>query len=140
MENERREQTELEECRRREQELAARLWLGQEAINQGRHKQEQIIQKEETLISKGRSIITNALDDRGTQPVEEVPFAYLKHISNHWEKMLGSGGFGSVYKGEVAVKALWSDCMSKQDIADFEEEIQVCGLSSHHFPLSLLCF
>ena len=61
-----------------------------------------------------------------------MPLTYLGIISNNWESVLASGGFGTVYKGvdmnanlEVAIKTLRSDRMSEKDKLDFEEEMMV---------------
>jgi ankyrin repeat protein len=90
-----------------------------------------LLQQQQELM-QGRSIILNALNATSIQAVKEVPFSYLEHISNGWELSLGSGGFGSVYRGvdsdgnfEVAIKALRSDRMTEKDVAEFEVEISV---------------
>jgi hypothetical protein len=119
---------------RRELEEKAQQRLQQEEAEQSRREaaeQEPLRRKQQELM-QGRSIILDALDATSIQAVKEVPFSYLEHISDEWELFLGSGGFGSVYRGvdsdgnfEVAIKALRSDRMTEKDVAEFEDEISV---------------
>ena len=90
------------------------------------------IHQDLTDVNQGHNIIVRALRSTTILPVEHVPLTYLGIISNNWESVLASGGFGTVYKGvdmnanlEVAIKTLRSDRMSEKDKLDFEEEMMV---------------
>jgi len=83
-------------------------------------------------IAVGRAVLVQALDLPIASKVNQVPWQYVEHISNNFNNVIASGGFGTIYRGtdmdvntKVAIKALRSDRMSATDKQDFETEISV---------------
>ncbi|XP_031275101.1 receptor protein kinase TMK1-like [Pistacia vera] len=72
----------------------------------------------------------------------------LRNVTNNFseENILGKGGFGTVYRGElhegkkIAVKRMESGVVSEQGLAEFKSEIEVLTKVRHRHLLALLGF
>ncbi|PWA91177.1 protein kinase-like domain-containing protein [Artemisia annua] len=78
-----------------------------------------------------------------------IPYADIATATNNFQNILGKGGFGPVYKGEllrfgklttVAVKRLQYDERSGQGLKEFLTEIQLLSCYKHSNLVSLLGF
>jgi Ran GTPase-activating protein (RanGAP) involved in mRNA processing and transport len=88
---------------------------------------------EKELIEEGRRSVLAAL--HSTDPQDEigaVPIEYLASITGKWSDELGSGGFGTVFKGQdvssgvvVAIKRIPADRLDEQERSRFKNEIEV---------------
>jgi Leucine Rich repeat len=88
---------------------------------------------ETDLIGVGRRSVLAAL--HSTEPSDEigpVPVDYLASITSHWTDVVGSGGFGVVFRGQdavsgvvVAVKKIPNDRLHENEKKQFKNEIAV---------------
>jgi serine/threonine protein kinase len=75
-----------------------------------------------------------------------ISIQVIRHATRNFseQNLIGKGGFGSVYKGELhdgtklAVKKMESSVMSNKGIAEFEAEISVLSKVRHRHLVSLL--
>ncbi|WOL11084.1 leucine-rich repeat receptor-like serine/threonine-protein kinase [Canna indica] len=91
-----------------------------------------------------RTVITERLQSEGTLEVENRKYTYmdLERITNNFKKILGEGGFGTVYYGhledgtEVAVKMLFQ--ASSQGNKEFLAEVQHLTRVHHKNLVSMI--
>jgi Ran GTPase-activating protein (RanGAP) involved in mRNA processing and transport len=116
----------LEHCLALEREAEARLL---EVVNK---------HTDEDFILVGRRALFSALQSKNpSEIVNQIPMDYLAAITNDWKDKVGSGGFGTVYKGhdsksgvEVAVKTISSDRLDESEKENFTKEMEVRHLHS----------
>lgn len=144
------EKAELEEQRlqRQRQFEQATVQLEQERIAAEKGKQElerliQLQEAEKQRLEATRVQLEQLSRENAKAVCRQFKYEELKIATSNWSKMnmLGTGGFGDVFRGEIhgtviAVKKLSAD--SKQGISEFEREIQVLSRNQHPNIVRLL--